>query len=172
MSNNRYKILDNNHPYFVTLSVNHWLPVFNKPPLASILLDTITYLQQKTLVIHEWVMLEDHLHLVAKSCQLEKDLTRLKSFVAKQCLLHLQDNHYHYWLSQFKQKHNRSNYEFWHAGLHSKQIFDESMMRQKIEYIHQNPVKRGYVDKDIHWRYSSARDYNGEEGLLTISKTW
>jgi hypothetical protein len=33
------------------------------------------------------------------------------------------------------------------------------MMRQKIQYIHDNPVKRGYVDLSEHWRYSSYRNY-------------
>jgi hypothetical protein len=46
------------------------------------------------------------------------------------------------------------------------------MMRQKIEYIHHNPVKRGYVDDDVHWRYSSARNYAGQEGLLKIDTGW
>ena len=32
-------------------------------------------------------------------------------------------------------------------------------MRQKLDYIHHNPVKRGYVDQPEHWRYSSARNY-------------
>ena len=45
-------------------------------------------------------------------------------------------------------------------------------MRQKIEYIHNNPVKRGYVDKQEHWRYSSARNYLGMEGLIDIDKNW
>ena len=44
------------------------------------------------------------------------------------------------------------------------------MMLQKIEYIHQNPVKRGFVDKAEHWRYSSARDYLGMDGLIEIEK--
>ncbi|EJK2116875.1 hypothetical protein NK428_003823 [Vibrio navarrensis] len=46
------------------------------------------------------------------------------------------------------------------------------MMRQKIEYIHQNPVKRGYVDEAAHWRYSSVRDYLGQQGLLEVCKQW
>jgi putative transposase len=46
------------------------------------------------------------------------------------------------------------------------------MMQQKIEYIHQNPVKRGYVDQAEHWRYSSARDYLGGRGLLPVDKSW
>ena len=37
-----------------------------------------------------------------------------------------------------------------------------------IEYIHYNPVKRGYVDKPEHWRYSSSRDYIGLKGLVAV----
>jgi hypothetical protein len=33
------------------------------------------------------------------------------------------------------------------------------IMRQKIQYIHDNPVKHGYVDLSEHWRYSSYRNY-------------
>ena len=45
-------------------------------------------------------------------------------------------------------------------------------MREKIDYIHLNPVKRGYVDEARHWRYSSARDYEGVDGLLEIERVW
>ncbi len=44
------------------------------------------------------------------------------------------------------------------------------MMREKIEYIHNNPIKRGYVDENWHWRYSSVRDYMGLEGLIDIER--
>jgi len=46
------------------------------------------------------------------------------------------------------------------------------MMRQKVEYIHQNPVIRGYVDRPEHWRYSSARNYLGIEGFLEVCREW
>jgi GDP-D-mannose dehydratase len=46
------------------------------------------------------------------------------------------------------------------------------MMISKIKYIHQNPVKRGYVDEERDWRYSSARDYVGEKGLIEIERFW
>ena len=44
------------------------------------------------------------------------------------------------------------------------------MMIQKINYIHYNPVKRGYVDEAKHWRYSSARDYEGIQGLVLVER--
>jgi hypothetical protein len=45
-------------------------------------------------------------------------------------------------------------------------------MRQKLDYTHLNPVKRGFVDEAVHWRYSSARNYAGMEGLLPVCTDW
>jgi hypothetical protein len=57
-------------------------------------------------------------------------------------------------------------------GVHPEWIQNEEMMGQKIEYIHRNPVERGYVDQAEHWRYSSARNYQGMDGLLEVCKQW
>jgi len=46
------------------------------------------------------------------------------------------------------------------------------MMRQKLEYIHYNPVERGYVDEPAHWRWSSARNYAGLAGLFPVVTEW
>ena len=45
-------------------------------------------------------------------------------------------------------------------------------MLQKVEYIHNNPVKKGYVDRHEHWRYSSARNYCGLTGIIEVAKWW
>lgn len=46
------------------------------------------------------------------------------------------------------------------------------MMIGKIKYIHENPVKCGYIEEAVHWRYSSARDYDGIEGLVKVERFW
>ena len=53
-----------------------------------------------------------------------------------------------------------------------KQIVNIQMMQRKLEYIHNNPVARGYVDDPLHWRYSSARNYAGQPGLLPVTTDW
>ncbi|WP_157721421.1 hypothetical protein [Vibrio gazogenes] len=45
------------------------------------------------------------------------------------------------------------------------------MMHQKVESIHQNPVEIGSVDKVTHWRYFSARHYEGETGRIDICQS-
>jgi len=42
------------------------------------------------------------------------------------------------------------------------------MLRQKLKYIHYNPVRIGLVDRPEDWRYSSARNYLGQGGMLEI----
>jgi len=46
------------------------------------------------------------------------------------------------------------------------------MMIERINYIHNNPVKRGYIDIPQHWRYSSARDYEGIRGLVYVDRVF
>ena len=51
-----------------------------------------------------------------------------------------------------------STNQVWQEGFHPKLITSEKMLLQKIEYIHNNPVKRGIVSLPEHWMFSSARN--------------
>jgi putative transposase len=66
----------------------------------------------------------------------------------------------------------KSDYQVWQEGSKPKQIGSDEMMLQKLEYVHNNPVKRGYVDDPVHWRYSSARNYAGLPGLIEVVTNW
>ena len=61
---------------------------------------------------------------------------------------------------------------YWQEEMQPKLIQTEAMMMEKINYIHNNPTKRGYVDEAKHWRYSSARDYEDMNGLIEIERMW
>ena len=42
------------------------------------------------------------------------------------------------------------------------------MIKQKIDYIHNNPIESGFVTNSIDWKYSSARNYEGDTTVLEI----
>ena len=176
MGRSRYKITVPSAPHFLTFTVLHWLPIFTRPDTVNIVLNSFRFLQQDGLKIYAWVVLENHLHLIAQSNDLNKDIQRFKSYTAKQLLKYLIDHNVKTLLDQFafyKKAHKtQSKYQFWQEGAHPELIQSQEMMRQKIIYIHENPVKRGYIDLPEHWRNSSARDYLGLESLLPISKEW
>jgi putative transposase len=76
-------------------------------------------------------------------------------------------------LRYFKLRHKvDQRYQLWQEGSHPKEIGSDEMLVQKLEYAHNNPVKRGYVDDPLHWRYSSARNYARQRGLIDVCTDW
>ena len=172
MGRSRYKITDPQQAHFVTLTVLHWIPVFTRPETVNILLDSLRFLSKEGLKVYAWVILENHCHFVLQSKALDQDIARLKSWTAKNLIQYLAENHVRQILEQlafYKKAHKGDRaYQFCQEGVHPELIQGDDMMRQKVEYIHQNPVKRGYVNEAEHWRYSSARDYAGGQGLSLV----
>jgi REP-associated tyrosine transposase len=176
MGRSRYKITDPELPHFVTCTVLHWIPVFTRPATIDIVLDSLRHLIAEGLKVYAYVVLENHLHLVVQSEQLDVDMARFKSYTAKQLIQYLDENKITRILEQlafYKKAHKVDRaYQFWQEGYHPEWIQNDAMMKQKVDYIHQNPVKRGYVDLPEHWRYSSARNYLGQEGMIEVCKQW
>ena len=111
-------------------------------------------------------------NFVAQAPRLDKCLSSFKSFTAARLIELLEAHKAERLLARLrlaKRTHKRDReYQFWQEGAHAAMICSEAVMREKLEYIHQNPVKRGYVDLPEHWRYSSARKYLGQSGLIEI----
>ena len=176
MARSRYRILEADKPHFLTCTVLEWLPVFTRPDAVQILLDSWMYQREYVgLQLYGYVNLENHLHFVAQAPRLDKCLSSFKSFTAARLIKLLESHGAERLLHALrcgKPAHKRDRqYQFWQEGSHAELVFSEAMMRQKLDYIHYNPVKRGYVDAPEHWRYSSARNYCGQPGLIAID-TW
>lgn len=79
-----------------------------------------------------------------------------------------------YWIPIFKEaaalNSRNSNYQFWKQDTEPKIIYTPEFARQKLEYIHNNPVDAGIAQKAEEYIYSSARDYyHGKQcGLLKV----
>ena len=175
MGRSRYKIYEPTHPHFITCTILHWIPVFTNKESVGIIIESLKYLQQHdNLKIYAYVILENHIHLIVQSDDIAKDIGRFKSFTARKIIDLLKEKNVATILDQLKfyKKSHKSDREFqlWQEGMQPKLIQNEIIMRQKIEYIHNNPVERGYVDDAAHWRYSSARVYEGEDGVLKVER--
>ncbi len=180
MGRSRYKIYEPTAPHFITCTILHWIPIFTRTATTDIIFASLKYLQESdNLKVHAYVILENHLHLIAQSDDIAKSMAKFKSFTAREIINYLKKENAKTVLEQlafYKKAHKvSSDFQLWQEGIQPKQIQSEKMMRDRINYIHNNPVKRGYVDDGIHWRYSSARDYDGACGLLDIlgfDKLW
>lgn len=61
---------------------------------------------------------------------------------------------------------NVNHYQFWRHDNMPIELWSNKTIIQKINYVHQNPVKEGLVDREEDYKYSSAKDYAGCDGLL------
>ena len=64
---------------------------------------------------------------------------------------------------------NNKEYQFWQQDNHPIELWSKEVIRQKLDYIHLNPVKAGFVTEPCHWNYSSAIDYSGAKGILEVN---
>lgn len=59
-------------------------------------------------------------------------------------------------------------FKVWQDGNDAQEIHTTAFLDEKMNYIHNNPVKAELVANPEEYLYSSARDYSGEKGLVEI----
>jgi putative transposase len=181
MSRN-YKIRDSQQLHFVTFTVVNWIDAFTRTVFKDVFLDSIKHCQQhKGLQVYAWVIMTNHAHMILSSQELplEGIIRDLKSFTSRSIRKILEDENQtfesrrNWMLYEFKKagykNSNNNDFQFWQQHSHPIFLYDTRIAFQKLEYIHQNPVKAGFVDRAEAWVYSSAVDYYGEgKGLIDI----
>lgn len=174
----KYKILDPAGKYFITLTVISWIDLFTRKELKYVVLQALAYCQRnKGLQLHAWVLMSSHLHLIVSTndAPLEAIVRDFKKFTSKEIirvLKNMNESRKAWLLRAFKkaaEKVKRVNqYKVWQDGYHPVLLQTNTMLDQRLQYIHQNPVEAEWVDEPEYYWYSSARDYAGQKGLLQL----
>jgi putative transposase len=127
------------------------------------------------LKIFAFVILDNHFHMICQGSELSKTMQSLKRHTSSSILRQLKSDQ-KYWILEllkfYKKRHKRdSHHQLWQEGFHPQQIFTDDVFRQKVEYVHHNPVERGYVLFAEHWYYSSAgKIISGKPGPISIDQ--
>ena len=167
--------------FFVTDTVVDWVDIFSRPIYRHIILDSLQYCQkEKGLIIYAWVLMTNHMHMIVGSNGANKvsDIMRdFKKFTSKEILSTLlvesTESRREWMLNRFeyagKNDKKIKNYRFWQEGNDAQEIYLNDYFNQKLNYIHENPVKAEIVNRPEDYRYSSAIDYAGGKGLLQVT---
>src|SRR6478609_1917185 len=92
MTRTRYRFFETEYPYLLTCTVVGWLPVFNRPECAAVVLDSLRHMHESgRFTLFGYVLLENHLHLIAWGEQLSEEVGRFKSFTARTVIDFLRD---------------------------------------------------------------------------------
>ncbi len=158
-----YAIRDGPSAYFITATIVEWLPVFTTAACCDIIVRSLLHCREhKALQIHAWVILDNHFHAILSAPDLASTLTISNALRRVPCWnrsgretrMAAQS------ISHCCAAHKRSSeHQVWQEGVHPQVINGDCMMQQKLDYLHNNPVKREYVSAPEHWRYSSAHEW-------------
>lgn len=175
----KYKATTTEDAYFITITTVGWIDVFTRLSQKYIILDSLRYCQQnKGLEIYAYCLMSNHLHLFCKSTKgyILSDVVRdLKKFTSKKIIhtiLNEPESRRDWMLENFKKacEHLKRNQEYkvWQNGYHAEHIYSNSFIKQKINYIHNNPVKAKIVTLPEDYYFSSARNYAGLANELDV----
>jgi putative transposase len=173
----RWKFGESRFPYFMTCAIVGWLPVFTRPAAVQVIFDSWRHLQaRRSVVIFAYVIMENHLHWIAQMPDPAVDAGDFKSFTARKIIDLLHERKETSLLAQLA--HHKDPYktdrlfQLWQEGSHPVMIETETLMEQRVNYTHNNPLRRRYVSDATHWLYSSARNYAGLSAPIEIEKVW
>lgn len=162
--------------YFVTLTVTDWVDVFTRRLYGDFIIENLAYCQQhKKLNIYAYVIMTNHIHLVtnAEGGSLGDVLRDFKTYTSKQLVKLIRENNTESradWMLHIFEKAGQYNpdnvnHQFWQPGNYPVQLYTPAVIEQKIDYIHQNPVRAGFVGSAHEYWYSSA---NAESPLKVM----
>jgi putative transposase len=137
VTRSRYRIFDHAYPYSLTCTIVGWQAVFTRPEAVQIVFDSWNFLKkEKGFRLYAYVVLENHLHLIASAPQLSGAIKSFKMYMARQIIDLLESQGAMVLLRQLralKRRHKtESEYQVWEEGSMPKQIESDDIMLQKL----------------------------------------
>ena len=168
------------HVYFLTTITFNRLPLFTRPSFVIPLLDSLNfYRYQQQFKLLGYVFMPNHIHLLiwpsgdATPADIMRDY---KEFTAKRLIRQAEAEGRRDWVEAFRQAGEdtgRSPNKVWQDSYWDENVYTEAFLRQKLNYMHYNPVRAGLVKAPGDYPYSSYRNYElGEEWLIEIDRGW
>ena len=178
----KYKFHNKSGLYFVSFATINWIDVFTRQVYFGVLADSVRYCRkEKGMELYCYCFMPSHIHFIFRSTneQPSELLRDFKRHTSKKAIEAIENNpqesrkEWLLWMFERAGKKNAttSKYQFWQHHNKPIELWSEKVIKQKIDYIHNNPVVSGFVTKPEDWKYTSARNYSGNNTILEIDYT-
>jgi len=158
-------------PQFFTASIYEMKFLLKHEKYKQIVLDSLKFLvDQNRVYLYSFCIMSNHIHIIwqirpENRCEdVQRDFLK---FTAQKIRFDLKDNHPKE-LSKFEVNLKDRKYQFWQRNPLSVELYSQSVFRQKLEYIHWNPVKAGICLTPEDYFWSSARFYEKNDPLFSF----
>lgn len=156
---------------FFTATILEWEHLLQQEKYKLIIIESLRYLVQKERIhLVAFVLMNNHIHLL---WQVREGNTReviqrdFLKFTAQRIVMDLKKNHPEV-LAHFYVGAKDRKYQIWERNALSVSIWTEAVFYQKLEYIHQNPVRAGLCMCPEEYLYSSAAFYSEKRTSLVL----
>lgn len=160
---------DPTHLYFVTATLIEWRPLFAENAYADIVLNSLDWLRRNgRMLLFAFVLMPSHAHLLIRPQQraIDEIVQDFGSFTAHAILKQLQVDQRTDLLQLFSEQRRdrRHQHSIW-QDIQAKNVYSADFLREKVEYIHNNPVDKKWrlAVSRADYHYSSARFYDRNE---------
>ncbi len=155
-------IYEENHPQFFTATINHWQPLLADDKAKDIIINSLRFLvKENRITLYSFVIMNNHLHLIwrIKSPHYLKNVQRdFLKYTAQQIKFFLKQSNTEL-LDSCRVNHHDREYMIWKTDSLSVDLYSAQVFNQKLDYIHNNPVKAGICNLPEEYKYSSADYY-------------
>lgn len=180
MSRN-YKFHNPKGLYFVSFATVYWLDIFVREEYFTIITESITHCRKhKGMLLYAYCIMPSHIHLIFQSVkESPAELLRdFKGYTSRKLIKAIEENPqesrkgWFLFMMERAAKKNAtvSNRQFWQQHNQPVELWTPEVIKQKIDYIHENPVKAGFVVNAVDYKYSSARNYEGGHVIIEIDE--
>ncbi|RAK64018.1 REP-associated tyrosine transposase [Hymenobacter edaphi] len=174
----KYKIRSADEAYFLTFTIVEWADLFSRRCYKDVVIDSLRYCQQhKGVELFAYCIMSNHLHLIARSetpATLSAFVRDFKKFTAV-ALMRLVESHEQEsrrgWLRWLFQQNGRQNvhnrdFQVWQHSSHPVALTSPERLRERLRYVHENPVRAGICLLPEEYVYSSAAQYAGRPEII------
>jgi putative transposase len=154
------------HPLFFTATILEWKDLLKPDKYKDVIISSLQFfVKQKRTVVYAFVIMSNHIHIIwrintgYKKQDIQRDFLK---YTAQQIKEDLIKNHPKV-LSHFEVNAKDRKYQLWERNSLSIELYTEAVFIQKLEYIHNNPVKAELCNLPEDYKYSSANFY--EKGI-------
>lgn len=156
------------HAHFLTFSCYKRYPLLLRDTARSWVIESLESVRKnQNLELWAYVIMPEHVHALINprddGYEMRSILAAIKKPVANKARNYLHARREKEWLDKLTVRYpSREVFRFWQpGGGYDHNIFRDRTVRQVIDYIHENPVRRGLVEDPCEWRWSSAAFWQG-----------
>jgi putative transposase len=174
-----YRISYETAPHFLTFTIVDWVDLFTRKSYRDTIINSLKYcMEHKGAIVYSYVITSNHVHIILQSATgnlsgLVRDFKKWTAVKLLEAIQQEPESRREWILHRFAwnaaQRSTNTHYQVWTHDNHPIELRSDKFFIQRMNYIHQNPVRAGWVEAPEDYLYSSAGYFAGRPSMISIT---